>query len=116
MEKPKKTHIIQGNFNTLVLFFKHLIEKMIICYTFCKLLNFYIPICRVMMTEAYNLGDKIAEYYGKPSSIVDQIGSISHMPLYFDMITKFKPSGEADSFDKKSGSEIVELVSKRIVK
>ena len=85
-----------------------------ICYTFCKMYNFYIPICRVMMTEAYNLGDKIAEYYGKPSSIVDQIGSISHMPLYFDMITKFKPSGSADSFDKKSGSEIVELVSKRI--
>ena len=65
-----------------------------------------------MMTEAYNLGDKIADYYGKPSTIVDQIGSISHMPLFFDMITKFKTSEQADSFDKKSGSEIVELVSK----
>ena len=65
-----------------------------------------------MMTEAYNLGNKIADYYGEPSTIVDQIGSISHMPLFFDMITKFKPSQEADSFDKKSGSEIVDLVSK----
>ena len=63
-----------------------------------------------MMTEAYNLGDKIVDYYGKSDTIVDQIGSISHMPLFFDMITKFKPTG-ADSFDKKSGSEIVELVS-----
>ena len=63
-----------------------------------------------MMTEAYDLGNEIAKYYGKPSSIVDQIGSISHMPLNFDMITKFKPS------DKKSGSEMVELVSKRIAK
>ena len=62
------------------------------------------------MTEAYNLGDKIVDYYGKSDTIVDQIGSISHMPLFFDMITKFKPTG-ADSFDKKSGSEIVELVS-----
>jgi len=69
---------------------------------------------RVMMTEAYDLGDKIAAYYGKPSSIVDQIGSISHMPLNFDMITKFKPSGNDDSFDKKSGSEIVELIKSTI--
>ena len=65
-----------------------------------------------MMTEAYNLGDKIADYYGQPETIVDQIGSISHMPLFFDMITKFKPTEAAHSFDKKSGSEIVELVSK----
>ena len=64
-----------------------------------------------MMTEAYGLGDKVAAYYGEPKTIKDQIGSISHMPLFFDMITKFKPSGEADAFDKKSGSEIVDLVS-----
>merc|ERR1711963_174633 len=69
---------------------------------------------RVMMTEAYGLGDKVAAYYGEPKTIKDQIGSISHMPLFFDMITKFKPSGEADAFDKKSGSEIVDLVKDTI--
>ena len=31
----------------------------------------------------------LADYYGEPNEIVDQIGSISHMPLFFDMIKKF---------------------------
>lgn len=42
-----------------------------------------------MMTEAYDLGNGLGKYYGK--EISDQIGSLSHMPLFFDMITNFKP-------------------------
>ena len=61
------------------------------------------------MTEAYNV-DNIGAYYGGSEDIVDQIGSISHMPLFFEMITKFKSSEHAESIDKKSGAEIVELV------
>ena len=64
-----------------------------------------------MMTEAYNL-DNIGEYYGDSEDIVDQIGSISHMPLFFEMITKFKSTEDPGSIDKKSGAEIVELVIK----
>ena len=65
---------------------------------------------RIMMTEAYKL-DNIGAYYGNSEDIEDQIGSISHMPLFFDMITKFKSTKDLDSIDKKSGVEIVELVN-----
>lgn len=66
---------------------------------------------RIMMTEDYNM-DKIASYYGKPGKIIDQIGPISHMPLFFGMIEKF-PVG-AQSIANKAGADIVELVKNTI--
>jgi len=60
------------------------------------------------MTEAYNL-ENIAKYYGESETIVDQIGSISHMPLFFEMITQFKSSE-----DLKEGPAIVNLVTNTI--
>jgi len=45
---------------------------------------------RVMMNGAFDDSTPdLAKYYGEPGEIVDQIGSISHMPLFFDMIKKF---------------------------
>ena len=63
------------------------------------------------MTEDYNM-DKMASYYGKPGDIIDQIGPISHMPLFFGMIEKF-PVG-AQSIATKAGADIVELVRLRV--
>lgn len=45
---------------------------------------------RVMLTGSLDgSSSDLADYYGEPNEIVDQIGSISHMPLFFDMIKKF---------------------------
>ena len=49
------------------------------------------------MTEAYGLGKDLGKYYGDPATIQDQIGSLSHMPLFFDMIRNFKQSTDMTS-------------------
>ena len=49
-----------------------------------------------MMTEADLPVEELGKYYGK--NVTDQIGTLSHMPLFFDMITNFKPwEGEITS-------------------
>ena len=49
-----------------------------------------------MMTEAYGLSkvNELGKYYGNSKGIQDQIGPLSHMPLFFEMITNFKPGTE----------------------
>jgi len=42
---------------------------------------------RIMMTEAYDVD--LGMYYGNSSAMKDQIGTVSHMPLFFGMISKF---------------------------
>ena len=50
------------------------------------------------MTEAYGLdASELVKYYGDSASIVDQVGNLSHMPLFFDMITNFKSSNQLNA-------------------
>merc|ERR1711997_1081430 len=61
---------------------------------------------RIMMTEAYGLdASELVKYYGDSASITDQVGKLSHMPLFFDMIKNFK---KPNTLDAKTVSETIQ--------
>lgn len=57
--------------------------------------DYYNP--RIMMTEAYLPLDELIKYYG--TNITDNVGTISHMPLNFGLITDFKTPSQVSSYN-----------------